>query len=192
MSETKERIGVVGAGLMGAEIAFVHALAGYEVLLNDRSEEALAASVKRLAGIFDKGISSGAYQADHKAPTIARVRTVVDRAAFADRDCVIEAVFERLDVKSEVLADLDKICAPDCVIATNTSTIPIAVLASALALPRRERFIGAHFFSPVSRMKLVEVIPGLQTSEERQRQLCGFARRSASRRSASKTWRALR
>lgn len=165
MSESKERIGVVGAGLMGAEIAFVYALAGHPVLLNDRTDAALAAARERLAGVFDKGVARGFYAAEQKSETFDRLRLTMDRADFHDLDCVIEAVFEREDVKAGVLGELDRICPAGCIIATNTSTIPITVLAAAVAPPRRARFIGTHYFSPVSRMRLVEVITGLETSE---------------------------
>lgn len=161
----RERIGVVGAGLMGAEIAFVHALAGHDVMLSDRTEAALETARARLAGIYDKGVARGVYAEDQRAAVFARLRTTADRAGFRDRDVVVEAVFEREDVKSEVLADLDRICRPGCLIATNTSTIPITVLAAAVAPERRTLFVGTHYFSPVSRMKLVEVIPGLATAE---------------------------
>jgi 3-hydroxybutyryl-CoA dehydrogenase len=164
--EMKERIGVVGAGLMGAEIAFVHALAGHDVKLTDRDEPALIAALDRLSAIFDKGVARGFYAADQKQAALARIIPTLDRAQFADRDCVVEAVFERQDVKAEVLADLDRICPAHCIIATNTSTIPITVLAASVAPARRARFIGTHYFSPVSRMKLVEVIPGLETAPE--------------------------
>lgn len=161
----KERIGVAGAGLMGAEIAFVFALAGHDVLLHDTQPAALTAAHDRLCGIFDKGVARGFYAAADRAATFGRIRAAPDRAAFADRDYVVEAVFEREDVKAEVLGALDRICPQACVIATNTSTIPISVLAAAVAPARRARFVGTHYFSPVSRMKLVEVIPGLATAE---------------------------
>lgn len=161
-----EKIGVIGAGLMGAEIAFVFARAGHDVLITDRSEEALAAGVTRLSSLYDKGVTRGFYEAHDKEPTFARIATTVDRAKFADCDFVTEAVFEREDVKAEVFRDLDRICKPGCVIATNTSTIPIAVLASHVSQERRGRFIGTHYFSPVSRMRLVEVIPAFETAPE--------------------------
>lgn len=161
-----EKIGVVGAGLMGAEIAFVFAHAGHSVLLTDRAEQALGAAIGRLSSIFDKGVTRGFYRAEDKAALFSRIETTTDRARFADCDFVTEAVFEREDVKAEVFRDLDKICKPGCIIATNTSTIPIAVLASCVASERRPYFIGTHYFSPVSRMKLVEVIPAFETSAE--------------------------
>lgn len=162
----KDKIGVVGAGLMGAEIAFVFALQGHPVLLSDRSEEVLSSALQRLGSILDKGITRGFYEAGGREAVLARIETTLERERFRDCDFVTEAVFEREDVKAEVLRDLDRICGPDCVIATNTSTIPIAVLASALSESRRPRFVGTHYFSPVSRMKLVEVIPAFETSAE--------------------------
>lgn len=159
------RIGVVGAGLMGAEIAFVHAIAGHPVLLADRTQEALDAAIERLSSIYDKGAVRGHYDAAAKAAVMGRIAATTDLSAFADRDVVIEAVFEKEEVKAEVLALLDRVCRDGCLIATNTSTIPIAVLASHVSEARRGRFVGTHYFSPVSRMKLVEVIPGIETTE---------------------------
>lgn len=161
----KARIGVVGAGLMGAEIAFVHALEGHDVLLADRTPEALAQAVARLGAIHDKGAARGHYDAAARDAVLGRIRTTTDLGDFADRDVVVEAVFEREDVKAEVLRALDAVCRDGCLIATNTSTIPITVLASHVGEARRPRFVGTHYFSPVSRMKLVEVIPGAETSE---------------------------
>jgi 3-hydroxybutyryl-CoA dehydrogenase len=97
---------------------------------------------------------------------MARVQPTADLAAFADRDLVTEAVFEDLAVKSTVIATLGRVCKSECVIATNTSTIPISTLAAQLPSEQRGRFIGTHYFSPVSRMKLVEVIPGFDTADE--------------------------
>lgn len=163
---SREKIGVVGAGLMGAEIAFVHALAGHPVLLADTSGDALDRAMARLSSIYDKGAARGHYEAAAKAATMERMSTTTDLADFADRDVVIEAVFERQDVKADVLGTLDRHCREGCLIATNTSTIPITVLASYVSEARRGRVVGTHYFSPVSRMKLVEVIPGAETTEE--------------------------
>jgi 3-hydroxybutyryl-CoA dehydrogenase len=171
MADSKYRIGVVGAGLMGAEIAFVHALHGHDVMLVDRTEEVLAAATSRLAALYDKGAARSFYDAEAKDTVLGAIGTTIDVAALADRDLVVEAVFESEEVKAEVLGALDRTCGPECIFATNTSTIPITVLASYVAPERRSRFVGTHYFSPVSRMKLVEVIPALETSE----QTFGFA-----------------
>lgn len=161
-----EKIGVVGAGLMGREIALVFALAGHEVLLADRTEESLSEAFGRLGTILDKGIERGFFRLEQKGAALSRIAPTVELRCFADRDFVTEAVFEQEEVKAEVFRELDAICAPGCVFATNTSTIPIAVLASYVKPERRPRFIGTHYFSPVSRMKLVEVIPAFDTAPE--------------------------
>lgn len=159
-----ERIGVVGAGLMGSEIALVFAMAGHGVRLADRNVEQVGAALSRLRTLLDKGIQRGFYDSATADGALSRiVPSAIDD--FSDRDYVTEAVFEDLAVKSEVLGALDRKCPPGCIIATNTSTIPISTLATKVGADRRARFIGTHYFSPVSRMKLVEVIPGFETSE---------------------------
>lgn len=160
-----EKIGVVGAGLMGSEIALVFALAGHDVLLADRSATELTAAIERLRGVVRKGVERSFYTQAAADAALARIRTVADLDRFGECDLVTEAVFEDLDVKGEVLARLDRACRPECIIATNTSTIPISTLAAKVSAQRRPSFIGTHYFSPVSRMKLVEVIPAFDTSE---------------------------
>jgi 3-hydroxybutyryl-CoA dehydrogenase len=165
MTESKEKIGVVGAGLMGAEIALVHALAGHEVLLSDRTDEYLAAALARLKDILVKGVARGFWDGAAVEPTLARIAVSTDLARFADRDVVIEAVFENEAVKAEIFKTLDRVCSPTTLFATNTSSIAISTLASYVAPARRALFLGTHYFSPVSRMKLVEIIPAFETSE---------------------------
>lgn len=160
-----KKIGVVGAGLMGAEIALVFALAGHDVLLNDRDRTSLDRAMARLRTLMEKGVGRGLYKAEEVEPTLARIRTTAELGAFADREFVTEAVFEARDVKAAVLKALDEICPSATLIASNTSTIPISTLAADLPMARRPNFIGTHYFSPVSRMKLVEVIPGFDTAE---------------------------
>lgn len=159
------KAGVVGAGLMGAEIALVYALSGREVILVDTSDEKLEAARARLSAVMDKGVSRGLCKPEDKA-ALARIEATTDLQRLADCSIVTEAVFESIDVKTAVLEQLDRVCAPQCVIATNTSTLPISTLASHLSASRRARFLGMHYFSPVTRMKLVEVIPAFDTSEE--------------------------
>ena len=161
-----ERIGVVGAGLMGAEIALVFALAGHEVLLNDRDERALDRALQRLSDLLSKGVARGLFQAEPAKLALRRIQSATDFDGFSSVDMAVEAVFEAENVKAAVLSQLDGVCRPDAIIATNTSTIPISTLASYVSKERRSRFLGTHYFSPVSRMKLVEVIPGFETSEE--------------------------
>lgn len=154
---------VVGAGLMGAEIALVFALAGHDVLLTDLSEEALDRAMARLGALVEKGISRQVYAADaaREALTLIRPTTKIDE--LADRDLVTEAVFESLEAKTGVLKTLDDLCAPHCILASNTSTLPISTLAASLRPGRRPLFLGTHYFSPVSQMQLVEIIPGFST-----------------------------
>lgn len=161
-----QRIGVVGAGLMGAEIALVFALAGKDVLLSDVSDEALQRAIGNLGKVLDKGIQRHFYTEEQKAAALKRLATTTDLGRYADRDMVIEAVFEDEKVKAETFRKLDGICRADCIIASNTSSISISGLASNVSVARRANFLGTHFFSPVSRMKLVEVIPGLDTADD--------------------------
>lgn len=162
----KEKVGVVGAGLMGAEIALVFALAGHEVLLSDTGEAQLAAALQRIDRALDRGLQRGWYKDEEKPLALARITTSVPLDPFAQCDFVTEAVFEDEAVKAETYKKLDALCPPACIIASNTSTIPISTLASYVGEARRPRFIGTHYFSPASRMKLVEVIPHFDTAPE--------------------------
>jgi 3-hydroxybutyryl-CoA dehydrogenase len=162
----KEKIGVVGAGLMGAEIALVFALAGHDVLLSDTGEDRLEAALDRLGRVLDRGIPRGFYKEEDKPLALARIATTVALDPFADCDFVTEAVFEDEAVKGETYRKLDPICQPHCIFASNTSTIPISTLASYVGEARRPNFIGTHYFSPASRMKLVEIIPAFDTAPE--------------------------
>lgn len=157
------RAGVVGAGLMGSEIALVFALAGHQVLLNDRDETILSAATGRLSAILDKAVARQVYTAEEAPAALGRIRPVCDISIFADCDIVTEAIFESLDVKTAILRTLDDICQSECILASNTSTLPISTLAACLSIPRRGKFLGTHYFSPVSRMKLVEVVPAFAT-----------------------------
>ena len=160
------KVGVVGAGLMGSEIALVFALANKEVLLSDTSTDALDRALANLENILQRGVKRGFYESDQVHPTLARIKTTTNLKAFADRDMVVEAVFEDEAVKARVFETLDSVVPDQCIIASNTSSISITALSSHLSPQRRSRFVGTHFFSPVSRMKLVEVIPAMDTAEQ--------------------------
>jgi 3-hydroxybutyryl-CoA dehydrogenase len=159
-----EKVGVVGAGLMGAEIGLVFALAGHDVILSDTGEAQLKAAMERLARTLDRGIQRGDYKDEEKPLALAHISTSVSLDPLAACDFVTEAVFEDEGIKAETWKKLDAICNPACLFASNTSTIPISTLASYVGEARRPNFIGTHYFSPASRMKLVEVIPGFDTS----------------------------
>jgi 3-hydroxybutyryl-CoA dehydrogenase len=149
---------------MGTEIAFNFALAGFQVLVYDNDAEKLENLVLRSTAIYDKGIDRGLYKEENRVSVLGSITRARNIADFQACDLVTEAVFEKEDVKAAILRELDRTCNPDCILATNTSTIPISVLSSYLSEQRRPLFIGTHYFSPASRMKLVEVIPGILTS----------------------------
>lgn len=159
-------VGVVGAGAMGAEIALVFALSGREVKLVDVGPEALERARQRLEKALAKGVTRSFYSQGTAEQASQRIRTSVGLTELGTCELVIEAVFEDLETKTSVLGELDRLCPKSTLLATNTSTIPISTLAASMSSHRSARFIGAHFFSPASRMRLVEVIPAFHTSEE--------------------------
>jgi len=171
------KIGVVGAGLMGAEIALVFALSDFDVVLNDVDEAALRRAHDRLAILLDKGVSRGLHAPEQRQQSLARIAATTDFTSFAGCDLVTEAVFERLETKQAVLKTLDAICHPACVLASNTSTLPISTLSAALAPARRATFLGTHYFSPVTRMQLVEVVPAFETHTETTSQVLELLRK---------------
>ena len=160
------KVGVIGAGMMGGEIALCFAMSGYEVIMKEADFELAQKGKDRLGGALDKAIQKGKIQAADKAPALNRITPTDQYESLKDVDLVVEAVFEDLETKKEVFAQMDSLCKPDCIFATNTSSIPITLLATFVEKGRIGRFLGAHFFSPASVMKLVEVIPGLETEEE--------------------------
>jgi 3-hydroxybutyryl-CoA dehydrogenase len=158
-----DKIGVVGAGMMGSEIALMFALSGYPTLLSDVSPDAAKHAIERLYGVVDRGLPRGFWSAE-AAETARRQLSVADSLeAYDDCGFVIEAIFENEDLKRDVFRKLDAILSPEAGLASNTSSISITTLSAALAESRRARFVGTHFFSPVSRMRLVEVIPTIDT-----------------------------
>ena len=165
MSKIKQ-VGILGAGMMGAEIGLCFAAAGCLVALKDLEIKQARTGKDRLAGVLDKAIQKGRYPSGQRDETLDRISPTADYGDLSDSDLVIEAVFEKFEIKQQVLADVDKACKPDCVMVTNTSSIPITKLATAVAESRRPLFAGAHFFAPAFIMKLVEIIPGLETSED--------------------------
>lgn len=155
------KLGVLGAGMMGAGIALVSAQAGIDVVLIDREQQAADKGKAHAAGYMDKGVKRGKTTEAQKAEVLGRITATTDYAALAGCDLVIEAVFEDPDVKAQVTQAAQAVVGAECIIATNTSTLPITELAKATDRPGD--FIGIHFFSPVERMQLVEIIKGRQT-----------------------------
>jgi len=158
------RVGVLGAGMMGAGIAHVSAQAGIDVVLKDVDLDAAARSKHSIAARLERDLAKGRLDAAARDALLARITPADSYDALAECDLIIEAVFEDRDVKNSVLGDAAAAVAGSTVLASNTSTLPITGLADAVAAP--DRFIGLHFFSPVHRMRLVEIIRGAETSDE--------------------------
>lgn len=154
-----EKIGVVGAGMMGSEIALMFALAGHPTILSDQERAQADKALERLHGLIERGNARGFWSAELAELARHNLSAVNGLDDYADRDLVIEAVFEDAELKRSVFARLDALLPATAGLASNTSSISIASLGSALGQERRRHFVGTHFFSPVSRMKLVEVIP---------------------------------
>lgn len=158
-----ERLGVIGAGLMGAGIALSAATSGIEVLLKDVDAAAAERGKAYAEKVLTKQVARGSMSEEGAAEVLARITAVTDPADFAGVDLVIEAVFEDPDLKAKVIGEVLGFVAPDAVIASNTSTLPIGQLAATVDRPAD--FIGLHFFSPAERMELVEIIVGEHTSD---------------------------
>ncbi|MEW2558934.1 3-hydroxybutyryl-CoA dehydrogenase [Streptomyces griseorubiginosus] len=159
------RLGVVGCGLMGSGIAEVAARHGMDVRVAESTPEAAEAGRRRVTASLDRGVRHGKLSAEQREQALARLSFTVDLGDMADRQFVVEAVAENLDIKTGVLRVLDKAVEdPTAVLATNTSSIPVVDLA--VVTERPERVIGLHFFNPVPVQRLVEVIPALVTSAE--------------------------
>ncbi|ART99846.1 3-hydroxyacyl-CoA dehydrogenase NAD-binding domain-containing protein [Yoonia vestfoldensis] len=158
-----KQVGVIGAGMMGAGIALVSALAGIKVVLIDAKQEAADKGKSYTAAYMDKGIARKKATEDKKAAVLGLINATTDYAALKDCDLIVEAVFEDVGVKAEVTKKVQAVTGPDCIFATNTSTLPITELAKASNDPAN--FIGIHFFSPVDKMMLVEIIKGEATGD---------------------------
>ncbi|WP_347266427.1 3-hydroxyacyl-CoA dehydrogenase NAD-binding domain-containing protein [Paracoccus sp. (in: a-proteobacteria)] len=159
--QTVRKLGILGAGMMGAGIAHVSAMAGIEVVLIDAKQEAAERGKAHSAELLDKAISRRKSTEEKKAEVLSRITATTDYAQLAGCDLIVEAVFEDPAVKAEVTKKAEAVIPADAIFATNTSTLPISDLAHASARP--EQFIGIHFFSPVDKMALVEIIKGKQT-----------------------------
>lgn len=155
---------VVGAGLMGGGIAQVAATAGWQVRLHDVTDEALARGTAAVERSLGKLVDKQAVTAEDRDAALGRITTTTDLDAATEADLVVEAVFEQVDAKRAVFAELDRLAPEHAVLATNTSAIPITTIAAATERP--EQVVGTHFFSPVPLMRLVELVRGLKTSDE--------------------------
>jgi len=173
---TTERIAIIGAGTMGNGIAQVAAQAGLSVALEDVTTELASRGLANIEANLRKGVERGKVTGDEMQAALSRIRLTTDLAdAAAEADLVIEAIVERLDVKRELFAELDRLCPPETILASNTSSLSIASIAE--ATHRQGRVIGMHFFNPPHIMKLIEVVIGTQTSAETLSTVLGVAAR---------------
>jgi len=156
--------GVIGAGQMGNGIAQVAAMSGLNVVMNDIKEEFVERGLATITKILSRNVDKGKMTDDEKKAVLGRIKTSVSLNDMASADFVIEAAVENEALKFQIFKDLDEICDPGVILATNTSSIPIGRIAAQTRRP--EKVIGMHFMNPVPVMKLVEVIPGIATSQE--------------------------
>jgi 3-hydroxybutyryl-CoA dehydrogenase len=159
-----KKIAVIGGGTMGLDVAQVFARKEYDVVVRDIGDDILQASQARLNKGLDKLVSKGKLDEAGKAAITGKITFTTQLSDAADADLVIEAAVENLDIKKSVFAELDALCKPETIFATNTSSISITAIAA--ATKRADKFIGMHFFNPATVMKLVEVIKGANTSQE--------------------------
>ena len=159
-----ETIGIVGAGQMGNGITQVAAMSGLQVIMSDIKEEFVQKGLQNIMKLLSRNVEKGRMSGEEKEATLGRIKTTVDSAHVSKCDYVIEAATENEEIKFKIFRDLDEICRPEVILATNTSSIPIGRIAAQTKRP--EKIIGMHFMNPVPLMQLVEVIPGVKTSEK--------------------------
>jgi 3-hydroxybutyryl-CoA dehydrogenase len=165
MEESKmKKIGVLGTGTMGAGIIQVLAQAGFDVVLRARRETSVEKGIATVTKNLEKLVAKEKITADEKDAVLARVKGSTDIAIVADADLIIEAATEEMESKKALFKELDELCKPGTIIATNTSSLSITEIAAATGRP--DKIIGMHFFNPVPAMKLVEIIKGIATSDE--------------------------
>lgn len=163
--EEVKKICIMGAGLMGNGIAQVCAQAGFEVAIRDIEDRFVESGINNIKKNLSRGVNKGRMTQEDMDEIVNRIKGTTDlKAAAYNADVVIEAIIENRDLKRTVFAELDEICKPECIFASNTSSISITDMAA--ATKRSEKFIGMHFFNPVPVMRLVEIIKGYDTSEE--------------------------
>jgi 3-hydroxybutyryl-CoA dehydrogenase len=161
---TIQRVGVVGAGTMGNGIAHVFARSGYDVVLCDIEQKFLDRALQTITKNLDRELAKNKISEAQKLEALGRISPAIDRARLAECDFVVEAASEKLEIKSELFRDLDRVCRREVILASNTSSISITKLAAVTSRP--DKVIGMHFFNPVPVMKLAEIVRGLATSSE--------------------------
>jgi len=174
-SETREIIGVVGAGTMGHGIAHVAVRAGYRVILNDIDKGLVDKGIETIGLEMQRAVEKERMTGAERTAALGRLQGATSLDSFAEASLVIEAIVEKEEVKRDLFGRLDRICRPEAILATNTSSISITRIAAATSRP--EKVIGMHFMNPVPVMKLVEVIRGQKTSDETVAAVVAHARR---------------
>ena len=159
-----ERVGIVGAGTMGNGIAHVFARSGYHVTLCDVEQRFLDRALETIGKNLEREVAKGKISAEDQSAALRRIEPALDRAKLAACDFVVEAATEKFSLKADLFRDLDRICRPEVILASNTSSISITRLAAVTKRP--DKVAGMHFFNPVPVMQLVEIIRGLATSQE--------------------------
>lgn len=158
------KVTVLGSGTMGAGIVQVLAQQGHEVIMRDLEEAFVAKGLSLITKNLDKLVQKEKITAEAKAQALSKIKTSIKISDAADSDLIIEAAVENMDIKKKIFKELDEICKPSAILATNTSSLSITEIAS--ATKRQDKVIGMHFFNPVPMMKLVEIIRGIATSDE--------------------------
>ena len=159
-----KKVGVVGAGIMGAGIAQSAAQAGYQVVIREINDELLKKGLGSINSALTRNVEKGRMTQADKDAVWSRIKGTVNMSDFSDCDYTIEAVIENLELKRKVFAELDKVCPPHTILATNASTVSIIDIAKATNRP--DKVIGTHYFNPVAMMKLVEIVKTIATSDE--------------------------
>ena len=159
-----KKVGVVGCGIMGSGIAQTCAQFGYQVVVSEANDQLLNKGINSITLSLKKGVEKGKMSKEEMDAILGRIKGTTDMGAFADCDLVIEAVVENLEVKKKVFAELDRICPPQAILATNTSVLSVTDIA--VVTKRLDKVLGIHFSNPVPVMKMLEVIKTLATSDE--------------------------
>lgn len=159
-----QKIGVMGCGQMGGGIAQAAAQAGYDVLIGEVTEDLLGRGLGRIQGFLGKDIEKGKITAQEGEAVLKRIKGTIDLNDFADCDIVIEAIIENIEDKRKLFGELEKICKPETIFCSNTSSLTVIEMATATKRP--DKFGGMHFFNPVPVMKLIEVVKTITTSDE--------------------------
>ena len=171
---TTERMGILGCGLMGAGIAEVVSCAGYDVRVLEQNRAALDAGNARINRLIDRAVDTGGISPELRALSLGRISYSTEVEELGDRDLIIEAVVEDLEIKNQLFRELDGFCGDQTIFASNTSSLTITEMAA--AVDRADRMVGLHFFNPVRAMDLVEIVRTISTSDETLDKVTAFVR----------------